>query len=42
VADLARYEDRWAVDVLGDILRQPTGEPLTPNGATAPSQPATR
>lgn len=24
VADLSRFEDRWAVDVLSDILRQPS------------------
>ena len=44
VADIARYEDRWAVDVLGDILRQPAGELLPPSGSAAPSppQPATR
>jgi hypothetical protein len=40
VADVARYEDRWAADVLGDILRQPAGEVSQPNGAPSPVQPA--
>jgi hypothetical protein len=39
VAELARYQDRWAVDVLADILRQPASESLPPSGATAPSPP---
>jgi len=44
VADLARYEDRWASDVVSDLLRQPADEPTAPNGPAAASQtqPATR
>src|SRR5437867_3006698 len=34
VADLARYEDRWAVEVLRDILLQPS-ETLPANGPPA-------
>ncbi len=35
VADLSRFEDRWAVEVLSDILRQPAG--LVPaNGPAVP------
>jgi hypothetical protein len=35
VADLARFEDRWAVDVLHDILRQPAD--ATANGPAVPT-----
>jgi hypothetical protein len=37
VADLARFEDRWAVDVLHDILRQPTDSPAA-NGPAVPAK----
>jgi hypothetical protein len=44
VADLARYEGRWAVDVLSDIRRQQAGAVVATNGPAVPSQrqPATR
>ena len=32
VADLARFEDRWAVAVLHDMFQQATGEPVSANG----------
>jgi hypothetical protein len=35
VADLSRFEDRWAVDVLSDILRQPS-ESVPVNGPSVP------
>jgi hypothetical protein len=35
VADLSRFEDRWAVDVLEDILRQPS-ESIPANGPSVP------
>jgi hypothetical protein len=37
VADLARFEDRWAVDVLHDILQQPADSAAT-NGPAVPAQ----
>jgi hypothetical protein len=37
VADLARFEDRWAVDVLQDILLQPA-ESAGGNGLPVPTQ----
>jgi hypothetical protein len=36
VADLARHEDRWAVEVLSDILRQRPASAA--NGPAAPAQ----
>jgi hypothetical protein len=33
VGDLARFEDRWAVEVLGEILAPGTGGAATANGA---------
>ncbi len=39
VADLSRFEDRWAVDVLNDILRQPCGpRPSNGPGAALPAE----
>lgn len=35
VADLSRFEDRWAVDVLTDVLRQPS-ESVPANGPGMP------
>lgn len=35
VAELSRFEDRWAVDVLSDILRQPC-ESVPANGPIMP------
>ena len=37
VSDVALYEDRWAVDVLNDMLRQPVNAAL-PNGPAVPAQ----
>jgi hypothetical protein len=37
VADLARFEDRWAVDVLHDMLRPPIEMPRG-NAPTAPAK----
>jgi hypothetical protein len=37
VGDVALYEDRWAVDVLQDMLRQPT-EGVPANGPAAPAK----
>jgi hypothetical protein len=37
VADLAHFENRWAVDVLHDILRQPT-DSAAANGPTVPTK----
>jgi hypothetical protein len=44
VGDLARWEDRWAVDVLTDILRHQPTEPAPANGPEVPikTEPATR
>lgn len=36
VSDVALHEDRWAVDVLHDMLRQPV-DALPVNGPTAPT-----
>jgi hypothetical protein len=43
IADLAQFEDRWAVDVLHDVLRQPV-DAMPVNGPTEPTsaQPAPR
>jgi hypothetical protein len=35
VSELARFEERWAVDVLSDILGQPVGGVVTANGPIA-------
>ena len=41
VADLSRLEDRWAVDVLGDILRQPSESvPVNGPGVSLPIEPS--
>jgi hypothetical protein len=37
VADLAHFEDRWAVDVLHDILRQ-TADGAPANGPAVPTK----
>ncbi len=37
VGDVALYEDRWAVDVLNDMLRQ-TVDPSPANGPTMPAK----
>ena len=37
VGDLARFENRWAVDVLHDILHQPADSAAT-NGPTVPTK----
>jgi hypothetical protein len=37
VADLAHFEDRWAVAVLDDILRQPA-EAAAANGSAVPTK----
>jgi hypothetical protein len=37
VADLARFEDRWAVQVLQDILRQPA-DSAAANGPAMPTE----
>lgn len=42
VADLARFEDRWAVDVLRDILQQPAESATNGPGVPAKSEPAPR
>jgi hypothetical protein len=44
VADLARFEERWAGAVLHDILQQATAEPVSSNGPSLPTatEPATR
>ena len=44
VADLARFEERWAVAVLHDMLQQVTVEPVASNGPDLPTaaEPATR
>jgi len=39
ITDIAKFEDRWAVDVLNEILAQPTDEPL--NGVHSHSQSTT-
>lgn len=40
VADLSRFEDRWAVDVLSDILRQaPVSVPAEGSGVPLPAEP---
>jgi hypothetical protein len=43
VADLAHFEDRWAVDVLNDMLR-PTADGMAANGpaTAAKGEPAAR
>jgi hypothetical protein len=38
IADLARFEDRWAGAILGEILRQTGDEPLPANGPLASTQ----
>ncbi len=41
VADLSRFEDRWAVDVLNDILRSPSGPvPAAGPSVPLPAEPA--
>jgi hypothetical protein len=44
VSDLAHFEDRWAVDVLNDILHQPNAESVPAMGTNVPekAEPATR
>jgi hypothetical protein len=37
VADLARFENRWAVDVLQDMLREPT-DSAAANGPPVPAK----
>jgi hypothetical protein len=37
VTEVALYEDRWAVDVLGDMLRQPVAA-APANGHAAPAR----
>jgi hypothetical protein len=39
VADLARYEGRWAVEVLSDIMRQAAGDGRPVNGPSLPAPP---
>lgn len=40
VADLSRFEDRWAVDVLSDILRHPAETvPVSGPGVPLPIEP---
>ncbi|HWG46714.1 MAG TPA: hypothetical protein VN688_28385 [Gemmataceae bacterium] len=43
ISDVALYEDRWAVDVLGDMLRQPA-EPVSANGPSVslPAEPVSK
>ncbi len=42
VADLARHEDRWAVDVLSDMLRQHPAPAVNGPAAQAQVEPAGR
>lgn len=42
VADLSRFEDRWAVDVLSDILRQHSVPPANGPNVSLPTEPVSK
>ncbi len=43
VAEVAKFENRWAVQVLTDMLRQPTAlVPVMGPGVSAPTEPVSR